>query len=137
MAKGARRRRGGKVPLLVVLVLVVLAGAGAGAWRLGLADRWLGDPDDRAGDPAAVAAPEGLDLPPVVEPADLLTGIDATAGVLDPDALAAALGPQLADEDLGPRVGVAVAPLTGADPWTTGVPQVIPASTTKVVTSVA
>nr|WP_275940824.1 D-alanyl-D-alanine carboxypeptidase/D-alanyl-D-alanine-endopeptidase [Nocardioides zeae] len=47
------------------------------------------------------------------------------------------MAPQLADDDLGPRVGVAVAPLSGADAWTAGVPQVIPASTTKVLTSVA
>ncbi|WP_447644781.1 D-alanyl-D-alanine carboxypeptidase/D-alanyl-D-alanine endopeptidase [Nocardioides zeae] len=112
-------------------------GAGAGAWRLGLADRWLGDPDDRAGDPAAVAAPEGLDLPPVAEPAPLLAEVDATAGTLDTAAVEAALTPQLADEDLGPRVGVAVAPLDGSAPWTAGVPQVVPASTTKVLTSVA
>lgn len=137
MAKGTRRRRGAKVPLLVVLVLVLLGGAGAGAWRLGLADRWLGDPDDRAGDPAAVAAPEGLDLPPVAEPEPLLTEVDATAGTLDTAAVEAALAPQLADEDLGPRVGVAVAPLDGSTPWTAGVPQVVPASTTKVLTSVA
>jgi D-alanyl-D-alanine carboxypeptidase/D-alanyl-D-alanine-endopeptidase (penicillin-binding protein 4) len=137
VAKGTRRRRGVKVPLLVVLVLVLLGGAGAGAWRLGLADRWLGDPDDRTGDPAAVAAPEGLELPPVEEPDPLLAAVDATAGALDPAALQAALTPQLADEDLGPRVGVAVAPLSGADPWTAGVPQVVPASTTKVLTSVA
>lgn len=139
MSGGRRRRRGGKVWLLLVLVLVVGTVAGLGVWRLDLLDRWVGDPADPAGDPAAVAAPEGLDLPALTPPDALLDAAadPATPPVVDQAALAAAVAPYVADEDLGPRLLLAVAPLDGGTPVVTGPAQVIPASTTKLLTSVA
>lgn len=137
MPQAKRRRRGSKLWLLVVLVLVALTAAGLGVWRFDLIDRWVTDQADPGEDPAAVAPPEGLDLPELAAPDPLLDAIATSTTAVDAAAVQAAIGPYLADDDIGPSVLVGVAPLTGGEAWTGGAAQVIPASTTKVVTSVA
>ncbi|WP_435742710.1 D-alanyl-D-alanine carboxypeptidase/D-alanyl-D-alanine endopeptidase [Nocardioides sp. SYSU DS0663] len=125
--------------VLVVLVLLVAVAAGtAGAWRYGALDPWLGPATPT--DPARVAPPEGLDLPAVVDPPEV-AGPPSAPGPATARAVRRALAPYLSDEDLGPHVLAAVAPLDGA-----GVllrsgrgrgELAIPASTTKVVTGAA
>ncbi|MDF9716256.1 D-alanyl-D-alanine carboxypeptidase/D-alanyl-D-alanine-endopeptidase [Nocardioides sp. ChNu-153] len=139
MAVGQGRRRGSgrgrRLPLVLALVVVLLAVAGAAAWRLDLLDGVLGD--DGSGGPAAVAPPEGLDLPPLADPDPLLTPVTATAGAVDPQAVAAAMAPYLAEAGLGPQVMVGVAPLGEGTPYLAGAERVVPASTTKLLTAVA
>lgn len=138
-----RDRRRARRPLgktLLVLVVLALVAGGAVAWRTGWAeDRW---DDWRAGDavaetdPAAVAAPEELELPDVVPPSEVAPAADA-ATTLDEAAVRRALR-GLGDRDLGRHVLAAVAPLEGgraAVARREGQPLAIPASTTKVVTS--
>lgn len=136
MSGGKRHRRGGRVALILVVVLVLGTAAGLGAWRLGALDRWLDGSADAAG-PAEVAPPEGLDLPPLEAPDPLLDAITSSSAAVDGAALAAALAPYVADDDLGPRLLVGVAPLSGGDAIVSGPAQVTPASTTKLLTSVA
>ncbi|MFW6772788.1 D-alanyl-D-alanine carboxypeptidase/D-alanyl-D-alanine-endopeptidase [Nocardioides sp. CPCC 205120] len=120
---------------MLALVVVLVAVVGAAAWRLDLLDGVLGD--DGPGGPAAVAPPEGLDLPPLADPDPLLTPVAATAGAVDPQAVAAAMAPYLAEAGLGPQVMVGVAPLGEGTPYLAGAERVVPASTTKLLTAVA
>lgn len=135
-ADGSRtlRRLLSWVPELLV-VLVVLAAVGNAQYDLG--HRWFGlekaDPDSH---PAQVLPPLGLDLtagtpaPPV---ASALT--PATA---DPVAIRAALAHLLSDQRLGKRVALVVTDLgSGKVLFRHGSGAVTPASTTKLLTSVA
>lgn len=122
------------IGLVLVLALVV---AGVATWRYDLVGRWLdgGEPAPGA-DPVTVAAPEGLDLPPVTGPPPVADGV--RPGALSEAAVRGALAPYLDDPDLGRHVLAAVAPLTGRRPLVVvGSGGAIPASTTKIVTSAA
>lgn len=134
----ARPRRARKV-VAGVLGVALLAGGGL-AWRTGAADEWWhdlrGDGAQQPADPAAVAAPPGVDAPDVVRPKALARPA-AAAGLLDRAAIAAALRP-LADKDLGRHVLAAVGPLDGTGITyraAEGATVAMPASTTKIVTS--
>lgn len=123
-----------------MLVVLVVVAAGVLAWRTGWAEEqwraWRAGDDVADTDPAAVAAPEQLELPDVVRPPAVAPAADAAA-TLDQQAVRRALR-GLDDKDLGRHVLAAVAPLAGKDVQvgrTEGAPLAIPASTTKVVTS--
>ena len=137
--RGPGRRRTLRV-LVGILVVALVAGAGV-AWRTGWAEEgWHDLRADAApqSDPAAVAPPPEVDVPPVVLPGALAPAADGAAA-LDRAALRTALAP-LGDPDLGRHVIAAVGPLdgTGLAYRRTGGPAVaIPASTTKLVTSAA
>ena len=135
-----------RATLVLVLFLVLVAG-GVATWRSDLLDGRLDallgtGPESPAssgpgGDPAAVAPPPGLDLPAVAAPGPVATA-SSTGGSLDTAAVRSALAPYLRDPDLGPHVRVAVAPLGDAPvTFASGSRPAIPASTTKLVTSVA
>lgn len=133
--RGSTRRRWRRAPVVAVLVLLLAAGAG---FELEAGPRWLGwDWPSPVDEPAAVAPPRGLDLPPVrraVPVAEPLAG----AGTLDPAAVRRTVRPFLRRADLGRRLSVAVAPLGSADPvLEVGAARVLPASTMKLLTAVA
>ncbi|MTB84021.1 D-alanyl-D-alanine carboxypeptidase/D-alanyl-D-alanine-endopeptidase [Nocardioides sp. zg-578] len=127
------RRRARLLPLVLLLCLVVAAAA---VWRYDVLDRWL-DPAAPT-DPSAIAPPEELSLPPVVDPSAVAE--EPAGGPVAAQAVRRAIARALRDEDLGPHVVAAVGELDG-----TGVlarigpkgPLPVPASTTKVVTAVA
>lgn len=123
--------------LATFLVLALVAG-GVAAWRLDLVDDWFDDPaPDRSSGPAAVPPPRELDLPEVEAPPVVADPV-ADDARLDPAAVRKALGRYLRDRDLGKHVLALVAPLDGDGPtYALGQGRAIPASTTKVVTSVA
>jgi D-alanyl-D-alanine carboxypeptidase/D-alanyl-D-alanine-endopeptidase (penicillin-binding protein 4) len=119
----------------VLVVLVVLAAVGNVQYDLG--HRWFGlakaDPDTH---PATVLPPLGLDLvagtpaPPVATP--------LTPGSADPAKIRTALAHLLSDARLGKHVDVLVSDLsTGKVLFRHGDGAVIPASTTKLLTSLA
>ncbi|MCR1783540.1 D-alanyl-D-alanine carboxypeptidase/D-alanyl-D-alanine-endopeptidase [Nocardioides carbamazepini] len=122
------------------LVLALLAGAGV-AWRTGWAEQWWDELRADAGtpaDPAAVAPPPTVDIPPVVAPVALAPAADGAAA-LDRGQVRRALAP-LDSPDLGRHVIAAVGPLEGAGltyEATEGAGVAIPASTTKIVTAAA
>lgn len=122
------------------LVVALVVGAGV-AWQTGRAERWWNELRADAGepaDPAAVAPPPDVDIPPVVAPAALASAADGAA-VLDRRAVRQALAP-LDSPDLGRHVIAAVGPLEGTGltyEASEGAPVAIPASTTKIVTSAA
>ncbi len=139
MTEGDRSRGRSRVtraltPLGVGLVVLLLAFA-AVAHVLDLGQRWgIAAPDPRT-DPAAVAPPEGLDLPspaaarPVAE--------DLTGGRLDPAAVRRALAALPSAGRLGRRVSVSVAGPDGRPVYAEGPRKVIPASTLKILTGLA
>lgn len=118
--------------------MVVLLGVAAGGWRLGLLDAWLvEEPPDPLTEPAAVAPPAGLQLPPVSAPSPV-----AAAAQVDPLRVAAVrrvLAPRLGDPDLGRSVHAAVAALegSGAAGYSLGEGSFTPASTMKLLTATA
>lgn len=125
------------VPTLLVLALVAAAFA---SYRLDLGPRylpWLSV--DPVAEPAAIAPPAGVALPEWADPAPVSPVVPpAERGHVDPVAVAAALAPGLRDKDLGRHVVAAVGDLNGDGPvWTYGEGAVIPASTTKLLTSAA
>lgn len=142
MARSTTSRGSLRATVALVLFLALAAGSVA-AWRHDLLDGRLdallggpADPEDAEG-PAAVAPPPGLDLPPVVAP-DPVADPVSSGGRLDPEAVRRALAPYLDDPDLGRHVRAAVAPLDGgATVFASGRRPAIPASTTKLVTSLA
>lgn len=142
MAKTEReqRRGGARRTLSGVLVVALLAGA-ALAWQTGWAEQWWDELRSEAGapaDPAAVAPPPEVDVPPVVVPGAVAAAADGTAP-LDPQAVRQALAP-LDSPDLGRHVIAAVGPLAGpglAYDAAEGADVAIPASTTKIVTAAA
>lgn len=125
------------VPTLLVLALVAAAFA---SYRLDLGPRylpWLAvDPQS---EPAAIAPPAGVALPEWTEPTSVSEVVPpAERGTVDRAAVAAALAPGLRDKDLGRHVVAAVGDLNGDGPvWSYGEGAVIPASTTKLLTSAA
>lgn len=138
---------------LVGLVVLALVG-GATAWYLRLDERYLPDgfgwlepsqsaeqtpgpttgstplPDDGADDGP------GLELASVPSPAPLANPAPTDADLAE-DAVRRALAPHLGDRDLGRSFGVLVTGLDGSDAFASGPRRVIPASTTKLLTSVA
>ncbi len=100
----------------------------------------MGTPGPRpfpSDDPAAVAPPEGLDLPPVVTP-PVVAPAAPGKGALDGVAVRRTLLPYLEDADLGRHVLAEVAPLAGGEPtFVRGTDTAVPASTTKLVTTTA
>ncbi|WP_166137518.1 D-alanyl-D-alanine carboxypeptidase/D-alanyl-D-alanine endopeptidase [Nocardioides ochotonae] len=139
---GGAPEQGRATTWLVLLLVLVLAAGGVATYRFqaadGLLDEWLGPRE--AASPAEVDPPEGLELAPVVSPAPLADPIDtADTGRLDLRAVRRALEPGLRDDDLGPHVLAAVAPLRGGAPVVVrrGSATAIPASTTKLLTSLA
>jgi serine-type D-Ala-D-Ala carboxypeptidase/endopeptidase (penicillin-binding protein 4) len=125
--------RKGRIILAAVLAIAVLAAAAGVGWERGLFDRG-GKSNATALD---VAPPEGLDLPAPRPPKPVL---DATNGPRVSDAaLRDQVAPLLGDRDLGSHVGFAAYDLThGRRLWSSGGgEQYIPASTLKLLTSVA
>ena len=125
----------------VVLVLAVLVAAAA-SYRFDLGARWFGfEGPDPSVDPAAVAPPPGLTLPPLVTPdpvAQPVTAVTGTgAGPLAPGRVERALARALRDDDLGPDVFASVAGLTGPELFSRGDGSAVPASTLKLLTGVA
>ena len=121
-----------------MLLVLVLVGGAAAFWRFDLGARWFAEdaPDPRT-EPAAVAPPEGIDVPELPEP-EAVAG-PADGGRLVVDAVRRALAAGLADRDLGRSVNAAVAPLTGrpGPAYDVGDGSFRPASTMKLLTTTA
>lgn len=136
--KRPRTERSGRVlrasTASVVVLVLVLAGL---SYQFDLGGRWLGwDYPSPVTDPARVAPPAGLSLPPasrapsVAEPAR-----DRAA---DPAAVRRALARLVADKKLGRHVAVAVDQLIdGTSVFAQGADLVTPASTMKLLTATA
>lgn len=120
--------------ILAVLVVLALVLAGAShafdlGERLGVAA-----PDPRR-DPAAVVPPVGLELPQPATAAAVAPPL--TGGRLSPDQVRRALGRLPDHRRLGRRVAVVVAGVDGVPVHAEGPRVVTPASTLKIVTSLA
>lgn len=144
MGRGDAGRAAGssRAGTLVLLLVLALVAGGAVAWRYDVLDRLTDDeqaaPIDPTENPAAVPAPEGLDVPDVRAPRVVAAPSQRSrARDLDRTAVAAALAPYLGDRGLGRHVLAVVAPLTGPVSYTSGTGTAVPASTTKVVTTAA
>ena len=126
--------------LPVVLVLAILGGAAA-AYRYDLGERWFGSATpspDPATQPAAVPPPEGLTLPAPTAPPAVASAVPASdLGSMAPRRVARLLEPLLADPDLGKHVVATVSDLgSGRVVFERG-GVVLPASTTKLLTTTA
>ena len=123
--------------LPTLLVLALLAGAVA-AYRFDWGPRYLGwYGDDVTQDPAAVAPPAGLEFPAWSDPAEIATPADSLP-VVRTDAVGAALAEGLRDKTLGKHVVAAVGDVGGDGAvWTHDDDRFLPASITKVLTSIA
>ena len=120
-----------------MLLVIALVAGGVATWHYDLVDRWLEEEPEAPVEPAAIAPPPGLDLPPVDLPEAVARPLPARPR-LDRAAVRRAVQPDLRDRDLGRHVLAAVAPLAaGAPAYTLGSGLAVPASTTKVVTSAA
>lgn len=122
------------LPVVVVALLLVAAVA---AHRFQVGPRhlaWLAV--NPAEQPDQVEAPAGLELPAATE-GDPYAEVAPQATDLDVPALRKALRGRLGDDALGRRVAVGVSTLDGGDRWSTGPAAWTPASSTKVLTSVA
>lgn len=138
-----RGPRGWGVLLPTLLTLLLVAGAGVG-WYYDLGNRVFGWTVDPGTDPAAVAAPEGLDLPPVPEANPVVVGVTgSTAPTGDPARIEAALAGLLSGPDKlfgngRGKVSVQVSDLSdGTQLFGSGPTRFVPASTTKLLTAVA
>ncbi|HET6560632.1 MAG TPA: D-alanyl-D-alanine carboxypeptidase/D-alanyl-D-alanine-endopeptidase [Marmoricola sp.] len=116
---------------LVVLCLV-LAGA-AHAFDLG--ERLGIAAPDPSREPAAVVPPAGLELPEPATAAAVAPPL--TGGTVSSGEVRRALGRLTEDRRLGRRVAVAVAGVDGAPVYSEGPDVVTPASTLKIITSLA
>ncbi len=121
----------------LVVVLVVAVAAGAAVWRFDLAEEWgLVEPaPDPVRDPAAVPAPPGLQLPDagVAGPVARVLG-DRAPVAKD---VRRSLGRLTQAKRLGSRVAVVVADAEGRVAYREGPRVVTPASTMKLLTSLA
>lgn len=119
-----------------LLVLALLATALV-SLRFDLGERWFGwGPADPATEPAAVLPPEGLRLPGIGRVRAVAGSEKAVA--VDPARVAAAVRPLLRKRVLGRRVTMLVTDLAnGRDVFRAGGPTLLPASTTKLLTSTA
>ncbi len=141
VAARPRRRRW---LLRSVLALVVLLVAGtAVAWRLDLLDELLDDLDQAPSSTPSTApstlAPVvlGVTLPTPATPTGVAPATDDET-VLRPVRVGAALVTDLADPALGKHVVVAVGTLSGDGPtYSSGTAPMVPASTTKLLTTTA
>jgi serine-type D-Ala-D-Ala carboxypeptidase/endopeptidase (penicillin-binding protein 4) len=124
----------GWVSALLALLLVL----GIAGWQLGWLDRFLDDDAAPTDDPASVAPPPEVDVPPVRRPDPVAAPADGRVR-LDAAAVESAITDYLSDRDLGKSVLAAVAPLNGGTDGfsfaSSGSEIGTPASTTKVVTS--
>lgn len=133
------RERGALSRWLPVVVVIALLAAGAGVYF----DAWDRFQDWRRPDPLtepeSVPPPEGLELPAYDDPPAVVPGVATGRGAqVDPAAVRAALARGLRDKALGRHVIVSVGDLSGSGPdWTSGSGTFAPASTTKILTSVA
>jgi D-alanyl-D-alanine carboxypeptidase/D-alanyl-D-alanine-endopeptidase (penicillin-binding protein 4) len=98
-------------------------------------DTWFGEHPDPRTEPAAVEPPDGLELPEVSAPAPPTRALGPTA--VSPAAVRRALAGPLSARVLGRRVGVTVSGLDGPVAWSSGPDALVPASTTKLLTSLA
>ena len=129
---------GGRLALWLPIVLVLaLLGGAAAAYRFDLGERWFGgEQPDPVREPAAVAPPEGLEVPTLARPAPV--AVAAEQDDLSASAVRGALAPGLRDRDLGRSVHAYVAPLDGGrEVFESGSGGFVPASSTKVVTVAA
>ena len=128
----------GSVVGWVSAVLALLLVAGVAGWQAGWFDDLLGDDTEQPADPAQVAPPPEVDVPPVRRPRAVATTADGRVRLDAVDVEAAVTG-YLTDRNLGRDVIAAVAPLEGSSDGfsyaSSGSSLGIPASTTKVVTS--
>ena len=122
----------------VAAALALLLVFGVTGWQLGWFDDLLADGTNQPVDPAEVAPPPEVDVPPVRRPGAVATTADGRVR-LDAARVEAAVGGYLTDRNLGRDVLAAVAPLEGSSDGfsfaSSGSALGIPASTTKVVTS--
>jgi D-alanyl-D-alanine carboxypeptidase/D-alanyl-D-alanine-endopeptidase (penicillin-binding protein 4) len=118
--------------------LALLLVAGVAGWQLGWFDDLLEDDPRQPVDPAEVAPPPEIDVPPVRRPRAVATAADGTVR-LDAVDVEAAITGYLTNRNLGRDVMAAVAPLDGTSAGysfaSAGSDLGTPASTTKVVTS--
>ncbi|WP_322920959.1 D-alanyl-D-alanine carboxypeptidase/D-alanyl-D-alanine endopeptidase [Nocardioides renjunii] len=141
-ARGSRSRRDVRHPVwtwvstwVPTLLVLALLAAAVGAYRFEWGQRYLpGLAADPATEPEQVLPPAGLELPDWAPASAGGDPVDTSAAI-DPDAVAAALAPDLADPDLGRHVVAAVTSLTpGPAGWSTEEQRYLPASTTKLLT---
>lgn len=127
-----RRLRRGTAGVVVAVWLLALA-----AMAFDLGPRWFGfDYPSPVDEPAEVAPPPGLSLPPAADPAPVAAAQDPEQ--VDASAVRAALRRLVRDRDLGRRVAVAVTSLPdGETVYRYGAPRVVPASTLKLLTAAA
>jgi D-alanyl-D-alanine carboxypeptidase/D-alanyl-D-alanine-endopeptidase (penicillin-binding protein 4) len=119
------------------VLLVLAVAAGAAAWRLDLAERWgLVQPaPDPTRDPAAVPAPPGLELPQAPDAAPVAQTLGDEAPVARD--VRRALRRLTQSKRLGKRVAVVVADAEGRVAYREGPQVVTPASTMKLLTTLA
>jgi serine-type D-Ala-D-Ala carboxypeptidase/endopeptidase (penicillin-binding protein 4) len=125
---GAREGRRRRWPWLVGILVIVL-GAGGGLQGLGWIDHWRGT------DTPATPPPAPLSIRRVA--AVSATTPAAAQGTADPQRVRRALAGPLGDDRLGDHVVAEVAGLTGAPVYSRGSGAVTPASTLKLLTTVA
>ncbi len=126
--------------VLPLLALLLVVGVVAEEVQVGVGREYVEDAlagPDPLTEPAAVPPPEGLTLPEVVEPAPVATP-DVEAVQPAPARVRRAIRPELADPDLGRHVVTVVGGLEpGSSVVTVGEEPVMPASTTKLLTTTA